>query len=323
MSRVVPIQSDVNTNAAFFAPASGTGGGTSTISLGVNGAIIYQSSVTFVDRIGVQPSSFTFLTDPSSALLGAPTNFFNMQAPAASSTSAVSYYIGNAEAGLETQSAGSGSALPYSIRASVLNTTNMAISQNLNVSSINGAIPAGGSITPDPAFSTVQVQFNMNVSSINGALPAGGSVNPDPSFSTVQVQYNMNVSSINGQTPGGGGAADPNPSFSTIAVAGAGTLGVVISPVASISTLVASTINGGVPPKTTRAGFVTLSPAGSLAVSFTTNFPPGSGVIVTATYDSASPGALVPLVVSDVTASGFNIAGTASQGVGYIATIAT
>jgi len=261
-----------------------------------------------------------------------------MRSPFGGSENGINYYIGNSQAGLETFAGGDGSALPYIIRASTVNTQNvqatqsisastmntgnMGITQNLNVSSINGAIPAGGSINPDPAFSTVQVQFNMNVSSINGALPAGGSVNPNPSFSTVQVQYNMNVSSINGQTPGGGGAANPNPSFSTIAVAGAGTINAVITPVASISTLVASTLNGFVPPKSTRAGFITLSPAGSLAVSFTTNFPPGSGVIVTATYDSAtSP--LEPLIVSDVTANGFNITGTASQGVGYIATIAT
>jgi len=150
MSRIVPIQSDINANSAFFAPAGGAGGGGATVSsltFTTDGDIYFTNSLNLIEKNFANPSSFTFATLQDSAITGIPTNLLTMVSPI--NEQQVTHYTADGNMGLRTyDTGGSGGTIPYNIDCSVLNTpsvnTNTATISSLTVSSINGQTPGGG-----------------------------------------------------------------------------------------------------------------------------------------------------------------------------------
>ena len=89
----------------------------------------------------------------------------------------------------------------------LLNITNFeninAPTLNLNISTINGVVPGGGTAVPDPSFSTITLATggsifadaaNMNISSINGAAPAAPPTYVRAAESTATILFNTSGS---------------------------------------------------------------------------------------------------------------------------------
>ena len=284
MSRVVPVQSDVNANKPFFAPL-GSGGGTggagpnpsfSTISFPVSdqsnaGVVNYTGVLCFNDSTTAVKNTITFQNGNN--LPGIPADVTNIQLNAASGTGAI-MLVGAADDGssyISATNTGSNAAPLVLAGASV----NMS---NLIVSSINGAIPYEGAANPNPTFSSITMSpgaFSQTVSTgvismsnvlnisqpgrtsggNSGYLPIvsiGDSTNPDVSFipfSTNFIQITSPDPSVNPAVFLNLGASLGGGSFicsGTTDTAALSSLSLIADGV-NISSLNVSSINGAAP----------------------------------------------------------------------------
>jgi len=166
MSRVVPVQSDVNANKPFFAPLGSGGGGTggagpnllvSTISFPVSnqtteGCVNYTGNLSFNDSTTAVKNTIGFHNGNNYPGMPADVTAIQLAAPVGNQAVTV---IGAADDGSSYISATNTGSTPAPL---VLSGASVNMS-NLIVSSINGAIPYEGSANPNPIVSSLTLGF--------------------------------------------------------------------------------------------------------------------------------------------------------------------
>jgi hypothetical protein len=269
MSRVVPVQSDVNANKPFFAPL-GSGGGTgaagpnltvSTLTFPVSnqsnaGVINYSSLLCFNDTSSTAPNDIQFHYGTNYSAI--PLDSISIQMNSPGGNTAVMLMAAAQDGGSYVAATNTGNTLgPLTLTGASVNMS------NLIVSSINGAIPAGGSINPNPQFSTIS--FPLSDQSNTGVINYTSVLSFNDSTTAVKNTINFqngnnypglptDVTVIQLSAPLGSeavtiiGAADDGSSYISATNAGSSPAPLVLSGASvSMSNLIVSSINGAVP----------------------------------------------------------------------------
>jgi len=135
-----------------------------------------------------------------------------------------------------------------------------------------GALPWDTAINSSPDVLGGSSSGKLSFGNWSTITMLGGGALP----STLLTVANIECATINGEVPGGGGAYNPNPSFSTITLATGGAIN------ASQANLAISTINGVVPGGSSTSQSLPISAFPVGTGDFATNIDSASAVLVSA-----------------------------------------